>query len=204
MPAGDLCTLQDLVSYLGDPSIGATSLTALSFLISQVSAWAEGYCEQSFTGLNVYNWVTDGRGGNTLPVPYPPIVAVGQVLIDNVAIPPSDGLCYGWLADSSRITLRGERFRRDKMNVSITYTSGYPYVFTPGNPTPGLGDTIAGLPADLRWAVIETVALRFKRRASLGKNSESIQGMNTSYDNAIAPKDALSALNRYRKVTPWL
>ena len=39
MPTGDLCTLTDAVSYLGDNTIQATSLTALSYIISAVSAW---------------------------------------------------------------------------------------------------------------------------------------------------------------------
>jgi len=205
MPAGDLCTLSDVTAFLtGDQALGTAALTALSFLITQVSAWAQGYCERTFAGSQVNNWLTDGTGGDTLPLPNTPLVAVGVVTVDGIAIAPSsDGISYGWVADDRSITIQRGRFTRGRKNIRIGYTSGWNYVFTAGAGGNAQLDTITGIPQDLRWAVVETVALRYKRRTSLGKNSEGLTGQSTSYDNSIAPKDALATLNQYRKVTPW-
>lgn len=205
MPTGDLCVLSDVASYLGDANVGAPSglsLTALSYLITAVSNWAQGYCEQVFTGYQVNNWVADGTGGDTLPLPNTPLVSVGSVTVDGVAIPPSsDGISYGWVADDHSITIQRGRFTRGRKNVMVGYTSGYPYAFVAGA-SPAL-DTLTGVPADLRWAIVETVALRYKRRQHLGLNSQSMQGQTTSFDNSMAPRDALDTLKKYRKVTPW-
>ena len=203
MPSGDLCTLSDAVSYLGDPNITGASLTALSFIISAVSNWAQGFCEQTFTGYQVNNWLTNGTGGDTLPFPNTPLVSVGSVTVDNITIPPSpDGLSFGWVTDDHSITIQRGRFTRGRKNVAIGYTSGYNYVFTPGAGGNASLDTLSGVPADLRWAIVETVALRYKRRQFIGMNSQGMAGQNTSFDNAIAPKDALDTLKKYRKVTP--
>ena len=203
MPAGDLCTLSDLTAYLGDQPLGAASLTALSFIISAVSSWAQGYCERNLAGVQSYTWTGNGTGGRDLSLPEGPVVSVLSVSVDGVPIQPSSGSPnYGWVQTDHGVSLIGGCFKRGVQNVTVLYQAGWAYSFTPGSSGPA-GDVIAGLPGDLRWAVIETVALRFKRRTSLGMNSQGMAGQNTSYDNSIAPKDALSTLQRYRKVTPW-
>ncbi len=204
MPAEDLCTLSDLTSYLGDPNLSTPSLTALSFLITSVSGWVQGFCERNLAGVQSYTWTTDGNGGGAIFLPEGPVVAVQSVAVDGVAIPASPGSpTYGFLASDCDVAIIGGRFPRGRRNVVITYTAGYPYTFTPGAGNDPTKDTLAGTPADLRWAVVETVALRYKRRLSLGKNSEGLTGQSTTYDNAIAPKDAMEIFNRYRRIIPW-
>jgi hypothetical protein len=51
--------------------------------------------------------------------------------------------------------------------------------------------------------VIETVALRFKERTRIGKNSEGMAGQQTNYTNAMAPKDAMAIFTRYKRNIPW-
>ena len=194
MPAGDLCTLANVQSYLTAPSSGTAGVLAM--LITQVSDWVQGYCERRFDGINTYIWLTDGRGGDTLPLPERPVGEVLSVVADGVSLSPS---CY--LVDDHSITLQGGVFRRGRKNVQITYTAGFPYVFTPG--VDGAPDTITGLPPGLSLAVIQTVCLRFQRRGSLGNNSEGMTGQTTSYDKDIAPKDAMAIFNKYRKNIPW-
>ena len=204
MPAGDLCTLSDLTSYLGDSSISATSLTALSFLITQVSGWAQGFTERNLTGIQAYTFTADGQGSDAIFLPEGPVTGVTSVSVDGTAIPASPGSpTYGFLASDCDVALIGGYFPRGRRNVVITYTAGYSYTFTPGAGGNAALDVLTGTPADLRWAVIETVALRFKRRASLGKNSEGITGQSTSYDNSITPKDALAIFQKYKKNIPW-
>ena len=203
MPAGDLCTQSDVISYLGDQNLGAAALSVVSFLITQVSAWAQGYCERRFDGIQTLSWTADGLGGDTLPLPEQPVISVTGVTVNGTVLFPSDGSTFGYLADNRSVTIINGSFTRGRKNVQISYTAGYPYTFTPGTPTPGPGDTLTGTPADLRWAVIETVALRYKRRTSLGQNSGNIQGQSISYDSSIAPKDAMVIFNKYKKNTPW-
>ena len=204
MPAGDLCTLSDLVAYLGDPSIGSTSLTALSFLISVVSGWAQGYTERNLAGIQSYTFTTDGNGNHSIFLPEGPVASVSSVTVDGNPVPASPGSpTFGYLVGDCDVTIIAGRFSRGHKNVVIQYQAGWPYLFAPGVPTPGINDVITLEPADLRWAVIETVALRYRRRSSLGKNSEGLQGQSTSYDNSIAPKDAMVIFQHYKKVTPW-
>ena len=203
MPAGDLCTLTDMTSYLGDQPLGAAALTALSMLITSVSNWAVGYCERNLAGIQTYTWTGNGNGGRNIFLPEGPVVSVLSVTQDGTAVPPSAGSpnC-GWIQTDHGVSYIGGHFRRGVQNITVQYTAGWAYAFTPGSSGPA-GDTIAGLPGDLRWAVVETVALRFKRRTSLGMNSQGLAGQSTSFDNSIAPKDAMDIFQRYRKVTPW-
>lgn len=200
MPTGDLCTLSDVQTYLGDAS--APAVPILQALIAQVSDWVEGFCERNFHGIQSYTWLTDGHGGDTLPLPNSPVISVTSVIIDGVAVTASSGApAAGYLADERSVSILGGQFTRGRKNVTISYTAGYTYTFTAGAaPTQ---DTIVGVPGDLRFAVIETVALRFKRRNKIGLNSEGNAGQTTSYDNSMAPKDALAILNIYRKNVPW-
>jgi len=193
MPAGDLCTLTDVQTYLGD----ATSQSAgvLGALITQVSAWVQSYCERNLSGILTYNWMTDGHGGDTLPLPEGPVVSILSVSIDGNPVLPSDGQSSGWLADDRSISIIGGQFCAGRKNVLITYTAGYPYVWSVS--------AITGLPMELQFAVVETVALRFKGRTRIGKNSEGMAGQSTSYDNSMAPKDAMYTLNKYKKNVPW-
>jgi hypothetical protein len=204
MPAGDLCTLADVVSYLGDPNIGSTSLTSLSFLISAVSAWAQGFTERNLAGVQPYTYTTDGNGGSALFLPAGPVTGITSVTIGGSSVPMSSGSPqYGIVATDCEAVFIGGHFPRGRQNVVVQYQAGYPYLFVPGSPTPGMNDTITLEPADLRWAIVETVALRYRRKDSLGVNSKSLQGQSTSYDNSIAPKDAMAILQRYKKETPW-
>ena len=200
--AGDLCTLSDVQGYLANTN--AASIPQLQALITQVSAWVEGYCERDFTGIVSYTWLTDGLGGDTLPLPNGPVTGVTSVTLDGSPVLPSSGYpAYGYLADGRSITIIGGVFTRAKKNVQIVYAAGYPYVFTPGAGNDPAKDVLTGVPADLRFAVVETVALRFKGITRIGKNSENIQGQTTSYDNSIAPKDALAIFGIYKRNTPW-
>ena len=200
--AGDLCTLTDVQTFLVDNT--ATAIPALQALITMVSAWVEGFCERNFHGVQTLTWLADGLGGDTLPLPEGPVVSVISVMVDGVLVAPSAGApAYGWLADDGSVSILGGRFTRGRKNVVITYTAGWPYTFTPGAGADPTKDVLAGTPMDLRFAVIETVALRFKRRQKIGLNSEGLQGQSTSYDNSMAPKDAMATLNRYKKNVPW-
>ena len=202
MPAGDLCTLSDLTSYLGDPNISATSLTALSFLISSVSGWVQGFSERNMVGIQSYTFTADGNGGGAVFLPEGPVTGVTSVVIDGVSVPSSPGSpTYGFLASDCDVVIIGGRFPRGLRNVVITYTAGFPYTFTLGVSPPL--DILTGTPADLRWAVVETVALRYKRRLSLGKMSEGLTGQTTAYDSSIAPKDAMAIFQKYKKNIPW-
>ena len=202
MPTGDLCTLSDLTTYLGDPNLLAAPLSALSFLITSVSGWVQGYCERNLAGPQVYTFTIDGNGQDAIFLPEGPVVSISSVTVDGVPIPASPGApTYGYMATDCEVVIIGGRFNRGRRNVVITYSAGYPYTFTAGA-TPA-ADTLTGTPGDLRWAVVETVALRYRRRASLGKTSEGLTGQTTSYDNSIAPKDAMGIFNKYKKETPW-
>jgi len=195
--AGDLCTLADVKTFLGTDAGSNDDL--LASLISQVSAWVQGYCERRFDGINAYTWLTDGLGGDTLPIPEGPVTHVDSVTIDGQTIQPSTGAPNrGYVADSRSVTFLGGRFSRGRKNVYIVYHAGYPYVFTPGNP-----DVITGLPGDLRFAVVETVALRFKQRSNFAFASKGLTGETISFDKSMAPKDAMSIFNKYKKNVPW-
>ena len=208
MPAGDLCTLSDLTSYLGDTNITGPSLTALSFLITQVSGWVQGYCEAFLAGPKTYTWITDGNAQSRIFLTEGPVTGITSATAGGSALPISSGSpAYGLVNTDCEAVFIGGRFPRGDQNITIVYTAGYPYTFTAGQNADGTAnaalDTLSGTPGDLRWAVIETVALRFKRRQSLGKNSEGLTGQTTSYDNNIAPKDAMQTFGKYKKGTPW-
>ena len=184
----DLTTLSAVESYLSlDPNnpltAGNSDEPLLSSLIGACGAFFETVTGRSF-GLATHTEIRDGMGSQDMFVRNPPIVSISAITIGLETIPAGGPLSPGYLFDDKRIILRGYRFWKGLMNVSLTYTGGY-----------------ATIPDDLAQACIEQVALRYKERPHFDMSSKSNAGETTSFVMADMKPSTKAVLDRYRRVT---
>ena len=188
MAASDLVQLSEVKSWLGITS--STDDALLQTLITQISAWADGYTNRTLY-TNTYSLVCDGRGETRKIVPDWQITAVASVTVNGVSVPASpDGIQNGYVFDTTlpRITLKGYTFSCGQSNVIINYTAGFT-VF----------------PQQLVLAAKQLVAARYRGRSTVGKLSASgPAGQSASYfTKDEATPEILRILDSYRRVTPW-
>ena len=188
MAASDLVQLSEVKSWLGITTTNDDAL--LSLLITQISAWADGYTNRTlYTGT--YTTECDGKGERRKIVPNWPITGVSSVVIDGVSIPASpDGIRPGFTFNTvlPRITLVGYNFNVGMGNVFITYTAGF-----------------AVFPQNLVLAAKQLIAARYRGRAWTGKASAGgMAGQSATYfTHDEATPEVLRILDSYRRVTPW-
>lgn len=137
-----------------------------------------------------YTTVTDGNGKTQMLWPDYPVTAVFGVTIAGVAAnaiaSPTDFTSQGYRFDQHRIVLQGGLlFTKGTLNVSLTYTAGY-----------------ATIPPELLQAAVETVALKYKQRQTIGISSKSLAGESISFVQSDFPKSALGIMANYKRVVP--
>jgi len=115
-----------------------------------------------------------------------PVLNVSSVSVDGVAIPLAQSSRQdGYQFNDIGVYLNGYTFTRGLQNVAIAYTAGYPEP-----------------PVDIKQAVTELVAMRFRERDRIGVSSKSIAGENMSFTVADMPDSVKTILHNYRKVVP--
>lgn len=180
----DLITLEELQSYMTRSGAAAPSdTTLLKALITRTSEAVAGYLQRDLLSA-ARTQVSSGRGGYTMPFDQWPATAVTLVLVNGQSIPPApDDLQPGYVFDELALYLRGYTFARGVMNVRLVYTAGY-----------------AEVPQDVKQAVCELVALRFKERDWIGVSSKTLAGETVSYTQTEMRGSAKKPLDRYRRV----
>lgn len=212
MAFGDLATLVDVKAWMqtapglfpsGDDALISRLITAASqFIVERLGRpiLSADYIEvrDGPTGLG-------GQGDARFQFAVTPCTAVLSVVVDNLAIPPVPtltpgapgivtsllpGLQGGYLFSPTQLIIRGYSVPCRAQCVAMTYTAGYPVV-----------------PPDLAQACIELVALRYRERTRIGEVSKDLGGKNrggetVSYLQKDMSASTLSAIQRYRRVTP--
>ena len=182
VPATDLCTVQDVKAYLSLTT--ATDDAMLQTIVSGASTVA-----QTFIGYNLlqqeYTEAFTGLGKYQRTVRVNPIISVTSVSVDGQAIPASPGSNQaGWLCDKETVYLNGYQFSKGSpLNCSITYQGGY-----------------ASVPDDVKEAIIEMVASKYKRRGRIGQSSLTIGRETIAYLKNDLSDENKDALKKYQLV----
>jgi hypothetical protein len=128
----------------------------------------------------------DGTGSNRMMFGQWPVTAVQTVRVNGIAIAAQAGIGQpGYRFTPTMLVLDGYRFTRGWANVELAYTAGW-----------------AEVPADIAQAVIEVVALMYRRRDHIDVSSKSLAGETVSYITAEIPPSAKQALENYRHRIP--
>lgn len=186
MAVGDLTSTAAVKAYLGITETAADGLIAK--LVAAVSHAVATYCDRSFASSSC-TYVTSGKGGTSLVLPESPVTAVTSLTIDGATVGARTFVGgAGYVLMSPVLMLDGGlRFTRGIANVSVAYTAGY-----------------SEIPADLDFAVVETVASWFKRRMRVDEQSKSIgaAGETVSFAMGEMPQAARFIVDQYRRTWP--
>lgn len=189
-PQVDLCTVDEVVNFLGGSAPGEDGLEELQFLVTACSAAAASFCSREFIS-QPYTEVRDGKGTALLVLRNAPITAVTSVKIGATAVAQGiGGGDTGYLLDGNILYLLGGAiFPRAVQNVCVAYTAGY---------TP-VQDPDSTVPFDLRQAIVEAVSVTFKRRQNLGVSSKTIAGESITYILSQWPASSKAVLSYYQR-----
>lgn len=144
-PLVDLIDSTEANAYL--TAEGLTAPANLATIITGVSAAMQAYCNRNFVS-QAYTVMLSGNGGNRISLPNFPITAISALSVDGVAVPASSSpTTPGYAFTDTQLVLRGYRFCRGDLNVSLTYTGGF---------TPGTGS--GQMPSDIRLACCEGIS----------------------------------------------
>ena len=203
------------------PSSG-DDLAQMEDLISEVSAAVESYCGRSF-GRATTTDKLPGYGTPILKLGRYPLVTIGAVLLDGVAVPqeawattpePDDAAAgllvniiatWAWTADVTSSAAPEQHPGRERKAYSVTYTAGYVLPKDASPPT-----TPRTLPYDLERAVLLTCVSEYRSRGrNLSIASESLLSASVSYvqpgatdkgaESGIIPDAAAIILDRYKR-----
>ncbi len=209
---GDLTDIAAVEQFLSLPA-GNADEALLQNLITAVSAEIATYCERSFMSRTCTE-VRNGSGRDVMTLFNSPCTSVSRLTIDGVDVPPAaDATSAGYGFDADRIYLRGAPgfgspfllgryvFEPGYQNVAVTYTAGY---FTPGQQAAGQSQPseVAALPADLKMAATELVALRYRQSKRWGDTGFGIGSERVNYFIGDMPAATRLKLDRHRRVVP--
>ena len=152
-----LCTIEDLKSYLKGMEQATNYDPLLNGIIDMVTKRFEGFCDREWedTGTNITEY-HDGDGErNLIVVRRPPINAFTSLHDDvdrsygsDTLIATTDYVTY----DSGRVELDSLRFSKGLKNIQVIYQGGY---------------KLHTVPEDLRLACLLQSTFIFKRRESI-------------------------------------
>jgi hypothetical protein len=214
MPAPDTNDLTDLVSVEQFLALqaGNADESLIQGLITAVSAEIVTYCERGSFMSQSRLETRNGNGRRSMEFLNPPCIAVGSLTINTEVIPAAlDETSYGYTFDADRIYIRETpsgsilsgraAFERGYQNIRLVYTGGY---FTPGQSAAGQPqmEGVAVLPADLKMAATEMVALRYRQSKRWGETGFGIGGERVNYFTGGMSAATKQKLDRYRRVVP--
>lgn len=192
-----LTTVDQLKAYLSLSSAEHDAL--LESLIEAVSAFFNAYCGRNLAARaysphpasadhDPANAILDGSGYAELLLPQYPVLELGALTLDGVALAPAAAPGgFGYVLDVSAgvVSLTSGVFSRGRGNVSVTYRAGY-----------------AAIPADLAQAALEQSAVRFQESAPgggrLGVSARTLADGSVSYSASPLLPQVAAVLDRYR------
>jgi hypothetical protein len=187
MAYGDLTSFDSLRQWLDvGTAVPTSDFPMLQGLITSASDWIHVYTNRFFP-LADYEEVRDGSGGMDFVFANHPVVSVAFVTINGRDIPASQtALDFGYLFSPTRLSLRGYRFTRDRMNTVIRYRAGF-----------------AQIPPSIAQACNELVAKQYRERARIGVKQETIVGVDSyTYNVQDLLPNTRTALAQYCVVAP--
>lgn len=193
-PSTDLTTITEVKAWIGG-GLGTNSVNdaQLSALISACSADFIRATKRPDLLTSTYAEVRQGDGASRIALFHWPISAVATLTIGGAAVTVSaDKVAPGFYFDldidperAYNLYLIGQCFT-DAAVVKIGYTAGY-----------------ATVPFDIKQAVNDWVAYRFKQNPNLGQTqSRSVEGESIQQTQEDAPKTALACIERYARCIP--
>lgn len=120
-----LTSVERVKRYLEVPTANQDAL--IGELILAASRAIEKYTSRRFPRVSHTGKRLTGYGTQVLTLPETPIIAVTEVLISGVPIPPSaSGSPPGYLVDETQIVLTGAQvFPRERLQVQVSWEAGY-------------------------------------------------------------------------------
>lgn len=187
MAEGDLCTLQQVADYLGIavPQAGTPAERTLSRLITAASMALKQILSDPILETD-HDDLYAAHHQRAQLLRYRPVSAVYGVTVDGVTIrrrPSERGA--GWWLDAPRTLRFTDPLPRGMLRVR--YVAGYP---------------VDAIPADYTDAVVDSVALAFKRKDTLDVASKTLADQSISYVNSAMRARAKVILESHRDVVP--
>lgn len=217
----DLCTGADLELFMSQLAPGNPDEARLQRLITALSASMRNLLGRSDDHDLAYaatiTEVRDGGNKNSINMYRYPVWSVASLTVDGFSIPASTGpTTFGYnITRGRKLSLQnGARptgspavpgggpsyFNRGIQNVTVVYSAGYWLPSMTGT-RPSMVQT---LPADLRQAVAEWVALRYKQSKRWGNKDESVGMQRISFDMSAVPDSVKDAVRNYQDTSLFL
>jgi uncharacterized phiE125 gp8 family phage protein len=184
-----IVTASDVKAYLGKSDSDDDAL--LGVLCSAAQALAESYCNRRFDGAD-YTEYHDG-GSQSIWVLNPPITSV-SALYDSPdrsysasdLVDPEDYVIY---ARRGEIRLDGAAFSEGPQTVKVVYKGGY-------------GTGYAAVPADLKQALVEVAAKKWRegKKGEFGLVSRAFPDGSVAFSAEDLLPQIKLVLDRYRRL----
>lgn len=179
----DLTTLSDVREFLG--ITGTTDDVLIQRLITSASDYIQSWLNRSFA-VKSYTQKLSGNGGYIQSFSSYPVLSVSSVIIDGITINESSTFqSNGYVFDEKFLFLKGYRFNRGCLNVTLIYSAGYSVV-----------------PFEISQTCVDLVSLRYKERTRIGEMSKSLAGEVVTYSQKDFSLSTRTILNNYKKVIP--
>lgn len=176
-----LATIESLRGLLGQ-EYATRDDALLSAILGAASDFFERECGRKIAVAD-YEETFDGNGTHGVILAASPVVAVTSVTVNGDTIPQRtawDGT--GWVLQGDRLRLVGSVYSRGVGNCVVSYRAG----FDP-------------IPEDVRMAVLEMAALKFRGRDSIGVFSRAVVGQEqVMYQTSTLPVQIQRVIDNYR------
>jgi len=190
---GDLTTLAQVKQFLGESGTATDNL--LSSLISSASSFALTFLARDIF-KNDYTETRNGIGSFSIRTLQYPINSVSLVSVNGITIPARPNVTgCGYSFDSGLIYLSGYEFCRGAQNITLGYNAGI--ATQSGSPL-----VPSGVPADLAQAVVDMVAVKYKRRTTIDVVGETIAQQTLTYAPSDITPSVQKVLNQYKRTFP--
>jgi hypothetical protein len=200
----DLVQLNDVKSFLGFQSTNTDDDGILQLLITSFSQYVLNKTSiSSFNSIQTFTETYDGNGNTRLFLRNQPIRSLVSLVVGSYQVPPSTGpTVSGIYVEDSKKSIA---FRWSAGAISPPY-SIYPYGFTPGQGNVVVNYTAgySSVPFDLYEAVIEAVAINYRRKDWLDLASKNISTSGggagtTTYRKWFLPPGIEEVINFYSR-----
>lgn len=198
-----LVSLAEAKEYLKVTSAGDDAI--ISHLINAVSVWVQGYLKRDLVSQSRVEYYS-GDGSNELILRCRPLISISSLYIDSLRAWSADAL-----VDTADYILKKEQgivqafnllygFTCGQSNIKVTYTAGY--VAASDGASGGVTAPSLVMPHDIRFAVKRLLEKNYRlgyTQRKLDTTSESIGGMNVTFDTSAIPKDVVAMLDGWEE-----
>lgn len=197
-----LVTLEEAKEYLKVTTSNEDAV--LSHIVNAVSAWVAGYLKRNLVSAARVEYYS-GDGSVELVLKNYPVTVLTYIRVDenrtfgsDTAVDSTDYILKPVQGIVRAFNLYGN-WPCGESNIKVSYTAGYTVA---SSGTPGSSGT---MPYDIRMATKRIIDRMYRiaytnRKADV--SSESISGMNITFNPDAVPKDAKSMLDGWKATMP--